>query len=93
MNPTLEDTFPTVNLEALACGTPVVTFDTGGSKESLREDCGIVVPQGNTEELYKAIQRVKSGEFTPEACRQRGLEFTREERFEDYWGVYDSLKN
>jgi len=25
-NPTLEDNFPTANLEALACGTPVITF-------------------------------------------------------------------
>lgn len=33
-NPTLEDNYPTVNLEAIACGTPVITFDTGGSSES-----------------------------------------------------------
>lgn len=34
-NPTLEDNYPTVNLEAEACGVPVVTYDTGGSKETL----------------------------------------------------------
>lgn len=33
-NPTLEDNYPTTNLEAIACGTPVLTFDTGGSPES-----------------------------------------------------------
>ena len=33
-NPTLEDNYPTVNLEAIACETPVLTFDTGGSLES-----------------------------------------------------------
>ena len=33
-NPTLEDNYPTVNLEAIACETPVVTFNTGGSPES-----------------------------------------------------------
>ena len=33
-NPTLEDTYPTTNLEAIACGTPVITFNTGGSPES-----------------------------------------------------------
>ena len=37
VNPTLEDNFPTTNLEALACGTPVVTFETGGSAESIDE--------------------------------------------------------
>lgn len=35
-NPTYEDNFPTTNLEALACGTPVITYDTGGSPESIR---------------------------------------------------------
>lgn len=34
-NPTYEDNFPTTNLEALACGTPVVTYDTGGSPECI----------------------------------------------------------
>ena len=43
INPTREDNFPTVNMEALACGTPVITFNTGGSPESLDETCGVVV--------------------------------------------------
>ena len=36
-NPTVEDNYPTVNLEAEACGTPVVTYDTGGCRETIRE--------------------------------------------------------
>lgn len=35
-NPTKEDTYPTVNLEAEACGTPVVTYDVGGCRETIR---------------------------------------------------------
>lgn len=35
VNPTYEDTYPTVNLEALACGTKVITYDTGGCRETL----------------------------------------------------------
>lgn len=34
-NPTYEDNFPTTNIEALACGTPIITYDTGGSPESI----------------------------------------------------------
>lgn len=34
-NPTAEDNYPTVNLEAEACGTPVVTYDTGGCRETI----------------------------------------------------------
>lgn len=36
LNPTYEDTYPTINLEAIACGTPVLTYDTGGSPEFLK---------------------------------------------------------
>lgn len=32
-NPTLEDNYPTTNLEAIACQTPVITYNTGGSPE------------------------------------------------------------
>lgn len=42
-NPTCEDNYPTVNLEAQACGTPVVTYDTGGCKETIKPGCGIAV--------------------------------------------------
>lgn len=47
INPTYEDNYPTTNLEAIACGTPVVTYDTGGCKEALNSDVGQVVEKGN----------------------------------------------
>ena len=37
INPTREDNYPTVNLEAQACGTFVITYDTGGCKETIQE--------------------------------------------------------
>lgn len=65
VNPTLEDNFPTTNLEALACGTPVVTFDTGGSKEAIIESngstsgaYGLVTKARNTKALCEAIDEV-----------------------------------
>lgn len=60
INPTLEDNFPTTNLEALACGTPVVTFKTGGSPESIDETVGRVVEKGNLNGLLKSIREVLS---------------------------------
>ena len=46
VNPTYEDTYPTVNLEAQACGTRVITYDTGGCKETL-DKTGILIETGN----------------------------------------------
>ena len=40
---TTEDNYPTVNLEAEACGTPVVTYDTGGCWETAKDDRPIAV--------------------------------------------------
>ncbi len=42
-NPTHEDTYPTVNLEAEACGLRVVTYDTGGCRETIRRPDSIVI--------------------------------------------------
>lgn len=53
-NPTYEDTFPTVNMEAEACGTPVITYDTGGCKETIKRQDSKVIPQ-NVEALRNAI--------------------------------------
>lgn len=53
-NPTYEDTFPTVNLEAQACGTRVVTYDTGGCKETLDEN-GIAIPKGDIPRFLSLI--------------------------------------
>ena len=58
INPTLEDNFPTVNLEALACGTPVITFKTGGSIEAIDENCGCIVNQGDIKTLISKIKEI-----------------------------------
>lgn len=55
-NPTYEDNYPTTNLEAIACGTPVITYDTGGSPECVSESVGAVVPQGD---MSKTVQVLK----------------------------------
>ena len=57
VNPTYEDNYPTVNLEARACGTAVITYRTGGSPESAGEKA-FVVKTGDITALGDAIVRV-----------------------------------
>lgn len=92
VNPTLEDNFPTTNLEALACGTPVVTFNTGGSPESITDQCGIIVEKGNSKKLMEAILSLeKKTEITSNACRRQALKYDKNVRFQDYIQLYNSM--
>ena len=94
VNPTYNDTFPTVNLEAQACGTPVVTYRTGGSPESLSEETGIVVEKGNFEQLIQAIETIKKNgkQHYSAACRERAVNFyNKDDRFKEYIELYNSL--
>jgi len=60
VNTTYEDTFPTVNLEALACGTGVVTYNTGGSIESIDDNNGAIVNQGDISAVKDIIELASS---------------------------------
>ena len=57
VNPTYEDTYPTVNLEAQACGTPVITYRTGGSPETLSIDNCAVVDVGDIGSIANLINK------------------------------------
>ena len=89
VNPTREDTYPTVNMEALACGTPVLTFRTGGSPEMLDETCGSVVDCDDVDALEKEIIRICTEKpYTVEACLRKAKEFDKNERFREYVELY-----
>jgi len=76
LNPTLEDNFPTVNIEALACGTPVITFKTGGSIEIIDNFTGVISDEKSSDSLVKSIEEVKTKgkNFYSTNCRKRALE-------------------
>lgn len=57
-NPTYEDTYPTVNLEVEACGTPVVTYRTGGGPETIRRVDSAVIPIGGIKDAVIHIQKM-----------------------------------
>ena len=92
INPTYADTFPTVNLEALACGTPIITYQTGGSPEAVDEKTGFVIPQGNVHALYEAIIKVRDGYINREDCRSRAVSlYDKNACYSKYIDLYNSL--
>lgn len=94
INPTLEDNFPTTNLEALACGTPVVTFDTGGSGECVDSSTGLVVPKGHLEEMLKGIRSVISkgkGAYQEACMRKARAMYNKDRQYMKYIELYHKL--
>lgn len=93
VNPTLEDNMPMVNLEALACGTPIAVFKTGGCPEAVEEGCGIVVEKGDSAALADAIVLLSSRKRElSAACRARAEGFFDCRRaFQAYIDLYKEL--
>ena len=94
INPTYADTFPTTNLEALACGTPVITYRTGGSPEAITDLTGFVVEQGDISGLVTAIEEVRKNgkERYSEACRKHAEHnFDKDRCFAKYIELYNEI--
>lgn len=94
VNPTWQDNYPTVNLESIACGTPVVTYRTGGSIEAVTEKTGYVVAQGDVKGLLDAVREIeRKGNLEYKAdCRAHALaNFRKEDRYADYLKLYENL--
>lgn len=90
--PTREENYPTVNMEAIACGTPVVTFDTGGSPEMLNEKVDRVVPVDDVNEMMSEIKNICTG--VGDKGRMNGLDrLSMKIKFREYITLYNMRCN
>lgn len=96
INPTWEDNFPTTNIEALSCGTPVITYRTGGSVEAVTSETGAVVEQGDINALKSEIERICSLDrnILKTKCREHAVaNFEMRDRYKEYIDLYDTILN
>lgn len=94
VNPTYEDTYPTTNLEAISCGTPLITYRTGGSPESVTLQTGRVVERGNVEGIAKAIEAICAEDRNEvrKLCRDYAVaNFDQKECFKKYIDLYAEI--
>lgn len=96
VNVTHEDSLPTVNLEAMGCGTPVITYDVCGSTETVTDKTGIIVAEGDKDGLIDAISQVKNKgkDYYAKACREHILSnYELNKQFEQYIDIYKRDSN
>ncbi|MCM1218382.1 MAG: glycosyltransferase [Lachnospiraceae bacterium] len=93
VNPTLEEGLGLVNIEAQACGTPVVTFATGGAIETISVDSGKVVGKGDVDALKSSILEVISSgkDYYMEACINQARNFKKEDKYHEYIELYKEI--
>lgn len=96
VNPTLDEALGMTSIEAQSCGTPVVTFNSGGSPETISVKTGIVVEKGNLSQLYEAILEVRSKgkKYFQEECIKRAeFSFNNKINYRKYIELYKELLN
>lgn len=95
VNPTYQDNFPTTNIESLACGTPVITYNTGGSPEAIDLETGIIVEKGNVKGLADAIDLVFNKDtLMASKCRERAERYyDKNDRYQEYLDLFIELAN
>jgi glycosyltransferase involved in cell wall biosynthesis len=89
VNPTLQETQGLTNIEALACGTGVVTFDSGGSPDCIDDSCGYVVKRGDSDGLLEAVISACQKPFDRNACIQRAGLYDKTKLYQDYIRLYE----
>lgn len=90
VNVTHADTLPTVNMESICCGTPVITYDSCGSPELVLDGCGYVVQEGDTDTLLEKIKLIKNKKFDDVAEIGRA-NFDKNKCYLDYVGLYKDI--
>ncbi len=92
VNPTREENYPTVNMEAIACGTPVLTFKTGGSPEILSDNTGAVVNCDDINAMEEEIIRIcETHPYSEESCVERAKLFDMNNMIKEYINLYKEI--
>lgn len=90
VNLTRADTLPTVNMESICCGTPVITFECCGSPELIDNECGFVVKEGDVQMLIDSIEKMKEEPLNFDVKKQQ-QKFDKNECYKKYLDIYKNV--
>ena len=91
VNTTRADTLPTVNMESICCGTPVITYDSCGSPELILDGCGLVVAENDADAIVEAVKKARHMDFS--MCSEIGqAAFDKNICYGKYLDVYREVQ-
>ena len=93
VNCSREDTLSSLNLECQACGTPVVTYDATGSRETVDNQCGFAVQTGNCTALWERVRDVRRTGKASLSGACRDFAESRFEKTSNYLEYIDLFRN
>lgn len=94
VNPTKGEALGLTNIEALACGTPVITYNSGGAVESIFENLGFIVEKNNINQLKEKIEILtqKSKQYYIKESKEKvKIYFDKEKQFKKYIELYNKV--
>lgn len=90
VNLTHADTLPTVNMESICCGTPVITYNCCGSPELIDSDSGFVVEENDINTLLLKIKQIKDTPLLFDV-KEKQKKFDKNTCYNRYLDIYNSL--
>ena len=91
VNPSVEESFSLVTVEAMACGTPVIVLDTSAVKELVNETSGIVLHQHRAEDYINAVKCIFKRDLQRETVRRNAERYSKEKQVADTINLYKTV--
>ncbi|MDU1414423.1 MAG: glycosyltransferase [Clostridium sp.] len=94
VNTSVEETFGLVTVEAMACGTPVIVYNSTALPEEVGEKCGYVVEKRNVSQVIDAIKKIdiEGKEYFAEHCRNRVKSlYRKQDKYQEYMNLYKEI--
>jgi len=91
VNPSKEESFSLVTVEAMACGTPVIVLGLSAVKELVTQKCGIVLKENSVNNYIAAINTVFDSNYDREDVRSEVLKYSNQNMVDQYIKLYEEL--
>lgn len=89
-----EETFGLTTVESMACGTPVLVYNSTACPEIVTEQTGFVIKPHDIDGAFGVIKQVKSiGKqyYSDHCCSYAQTNFSKEDKYKEYVALYNEL--